>query len=246
MARFRMRTVGLLAALVALVALSAGWGFSRASAQGPALSVSSLNAKVGVVSKVEVKTLEIAAPGLAAWTVDVHYNPELVTIMGCAAAQNGVCNPHYNDTTVRVTGTNIAGLQGDSALASIGLVCKAAGEGQLEVSIDVLADATIGDPRPIEATLEHGAAACKTEPEPTPKPTDGPKPTATPPASEPKLPGDADCNGIVNPIDAALMLQFGAGIIDSLGCPEDADVNHDGVVNSIDAALTLQKSAGLF
>jgi hypothetical protein len=199
-----------------------------------------------VVGKIDVKALGIGAPGLAAWTVDVHYNPELVTIAGCAAAQNGVCNPNFNDTTVRVTGTNLAGLQGDTALASIGLVCKAAGEGSLEVSYDVLADATIGAPQPIEAKLQHGAVACTTEPEPTDEPTEEPQPTATPPGSEPKLPGDADCNGIVNPIDAALVLQFGAGITDAVGCPDDADVDHDGVVNSIDAALILQKSAGLF
>jgi hypothetical protein len=247
MIRFRLRTVGLLAALASLLALSASWGFSHASAQGPAVSVGALNARVGVLSKVEVSALAIGAPGLAAWTIDVHYDPSLVTIAACGASQNGICNPHYNDTTVRLTGTNIYGLQGDTTLASIGLACKAAGTGHLDVTINVLADATIGGPRPIDAALQNGAVTCTTETAPaaTPTPT-GSNPAATPPASEPKLPGDADCNGVVNPIDAELILQYEAHSIGSIPCPNDADVNHDGVVNAIDAALTLQKSAGLF
>jgi hypothetical protein len=247
MMRFRLRTVGLLVALASLLALSASWGFSHASAQGPAVSVGSLNARVGVLSKVEVRALAIGAPGLAAWTIDVQYDPALVTIVACAASQNGICNPHYSDTAVRLTGTNIYGLQGDTTLASIALACKAAGTGHLELSIDVLADATNGGPRPIDAALQNGDVTCTTEAAPTATPTPtGPSAGATPPASSQKLPGDADCNGTVNPIDAELILQYGAQTISSLPCPDDADVNHDGVVNAIDAALTLQKSAGLF
>jgi hypothetical protein len=247
MIHFRLRTVGLLAALVSLLALSAGWGFSQASAQGPAVSVGSLSARVGVLSKIDVSALAIGAPGLAAWTIDVHYDPALVTIVACSASQNGICNPHYSNTAVRVTGTNIYGLQGDTTLASIGLACKAAGTGHLELSINVLADATIGGPRPIDAAPENGAITCTTETAPTPTSTPTvPRPAATPPASEPKLPGDADCNRIVNPVDAAIVLQYIAHTIASVPCPDDADVNHDGVINAIDAALILQKSAGLF
>jgi hypothetical protein len=58
-------------------------------------------------------------------------------------------------------------------------------------------------------------------------------------------PGDADCSGTVNSIDAAVVTQFDAGLIDALTCLEDADVNEDGSVNTIDAALILQFDAGL-
>jgi alpha-tubulin suppressor-like RCC1 family protein len=58
-------------------------------------------------------------------------------------------------------------------------------------------------------------------------------------------PGDADCNGLVNSIDAALVLQSVAGLIVSLLCPENADANEDGTINAIDAALILQYGAGL-
>ncbi|MEX0786437.1 MAG: nidogen-like domain-containing protein [Dehalococcoidia bacterium] len=72
-------------------------------------------------------------------------------------------------------------------------------------------------------------------------------PTATPtrtPTSTPSLFGDVNCDGVVNSIDAALILQFVAGLVNSLGCQDEADVNEDGNVNSIDAAIVLQYIAG--
>ncbi len=59
------------------------------------------------------------------------------------------------------------------------------------------------------------------------------------------MPGDVDCDDSVNSIDAALILQFGAGLIGDLSCLANADANEDGVVNAIDAALVLQYVAGL-
>jgi hypothetical protein len=59
------------------------------------------------------------------------------------------------------------------------------------------------------------------------------------------LVGDVDCSGSVNAIDAALILQYSAGLITSLDCQDAADVNEDGSINSIDAALILQFTAGL-
>ena len=57
--------------------------------------------------------------------------------------------------------------------------------------------------------------------------------------------GDADCSGSVNSIDAALALQFTAGLVDSLPCSQFADVNEDATVNALDAVLILQFVAGL-
>ena len=65
-----------------------------------------------------------------------------------------------------------------------------------------------------------------------------PQPIATPT-------GDTNCDGTVNSIDAALILQFGAGLTSSLACQGTADVNGDGSIDAIDASLILQFVAGL-
>jgi len=96
------------------------------------------------------------------------------------------------------------------------------------------------------------------EPTDTVEPTDTPAgPTNTPTNTSPPAPtmtntpppggliGDVDCNGEVNAIDAAFILQFVAQLLTELPCPENADTNEDGEIDTIDAALILQFSAGL-
>ncbi len=62
---------------------------------------------------------------------------------------------------------------------------------------------------------------------------------------EMELVGDANCDETVNAIDAAFVLQYAAGIINSLPCQGNGDTNEDGSINAIDAALILQYSAGI-
>lgn len=57
--------------------------------------------------------------------------------------------------------------------------------------------------------------------------------------------GDANCDGAVGAIDAALLLQQGAGLLQSIPCPENGDVSGDGMIGAVDAALILQFAAGL-
>ncbi len=57
--------------------------------------------------------------------------------------------------------------------------------------------------------------------------------------------GDANCDLIVDSIDAALVLQYEAGFITDFLLCAVPDANEDLAVNSIDAALILQYSAGL-
>ena len=59
------------------------------------------------------------------------------------------------------------------------------------------------------------------------------------------LSGDANCDGTVDAVDAALILQFSAGLLGALPCADGGDVNGDGSTDSLDAALVLQFSAGL-
>jgi hypothetical protein len=61
----------------------------------------------------------------------------------------------------------------------------------------------------------------------------------------PSTTGDANCDGLVTAIDAALILQRVAGLLGTLPCEDAADVNGNGDIDSIDAALVLQRVAGL-
>jgi alpha-tubulin suppressor-like RCC1 family protein len=79
---------------------------------------------------------------------------------------------------------------------------------------------------------------------PTPTPVITPNPSATPPGCEPHA-GDADGNCTVDSRDALLILQWVAGMLDSLPESRNADVNGNGVINSIDAQLILQYVSGL-
>jgi subtilisin family serine protease/glucose/arabinose dehydrogenase len=86
---------------------------------------------------------------------------------------------------------------------------------------------------------------------PTPTPTSTapavvtPTRTPTPTATPPQLRGDVNCDGGVTAIDAALVLQLVAGLIDTLACADAADANGDARVTAVDAALILQRVAGL-
>ena len=80
----------------------------------------------------------------------------------------------------------------------------------------------------------------------SPPPTPTPTPTMTPtPLSLLILTGDANCSGTVDSIDAALILQASAQLVDSVRCPLNADVNASGTIDSVDAAIVLQAVAGL-
>jgi len=160
--------LGLLAT-AAVVALVGGLMVAQVSAQGPEVSVGDGEAAPGADAVVDV-TANVP-DGLGAWTLDITYDPDVVTATDCEPDNGSVCNPDYLDTgtTVRVTGASANGLDEESVLASITFACAdTEGETDLTIEISVFADATVGDPQDIsgDTTVSNGSVTCAV-PQPT-------------------------------------------------------------------------------
>jgi hypothetical protein len=117
-------------------------------------------AHLGSEAKAELKALAVGAPGLGAWTVEVTYDPTVVSVSGCTGTESSACNTHKDDHTIRLAGAAGVGLQGDVTLIALTFRCNAAGTSPLKVTAEVLADATVGDPLDISAPRQDGSITC--------------------------------------------------------------------------------------
>ncbi|MGH7485170.1 MAG: cohesin domain-containing protein [bacterium] len=167
----RLGLAGTLA--VALVAVGAFLLVSQASAVSGTLKVSSPNIAPGGTGTVEL-TANVPTPGLGAWTVDITYDPTKLTPTNCAPAQGGVCNPAYSATQVRIMGASANGLPAgaDNSLGTITFSAAAgcSGTTPLTATTNVFADATIGNPQPIDVTITSGSVNCALAPTATTAP----------------------------------------------------------------------------
>lgn len=282
--------------LTLLVSINPNTGFSG---QTPTVRIGSLVTWIERQGELRLQALNISAPGLGNWSIDIQYEPSVVSVVRCEPFVGSLCNPEFDTRTIRVAGANAAGLGGDITLANITFRCDSGGTSDLVLVLNQFSDATHGDPQPINASAEDGSIGCVGAAVATPTVTDTPTPTITPTVtlsvtSTPVAPvptavggqdtptptatvvqlatptqttvaptptnaiavtptatipagpsGDADCDGAVDRADATLVLQFDAGLLNSLPCEQVADSNGDGAVNSIDATLILQQEAGL-
>jgi len=129
----------------------------------PTLTAGSATAATGADATVDVELLGFGAPGAGAWTIDITYDPDVVSIADCdtdTANASNVCNPAYDADTIRIAGAVAEGLEGDTVLGRLTFTCEAAGTSALELSIDVLADATIGAPQDTAANVGDGTITC--------------------------------------------------------------------------------------
>ena len=234
-----IKTLGLgLGTASIVLALAAGLvAGPHGFAQDPTLQAGAITIGPGGQGFINLETLDIDSPGVGAWTIDILYDPTVVTPVLCGAHSSGLCNPEYTPNTIRVIGADSSGLAGDTTLAQITFACKQEGAAtSLTIIMASIVDNTAGDPQPIAVAIVHGNVTCTgQQPTPTPPPT--------PPPSGPL--GDVDCDGFVTSVDALLILQLRADLISSLPCPENGDVNGDGEISVVDAALILQIAAGL-
>ena len=185
--------------LVASIILAAGlttwWSSGSAIAQANSLGVdhdggaADINAGPAPVAPGGSATVAIVtetpAAGLGAWTVNVMYDPAVVTPTGCTAfGDSSACNLTFSSTQVRFTGIKASGIFGISGLAD--LTFQAIGSaGQcsaLTPSATTWNDpAAAVLPRPLVSSGQICISAPPTPtPSPTPTPTPSPTPTPTP------------------------------------------------------------------
>jgi len=110
------------------------------------IQMGSATAAVGSKAEAELKALAVGPPGLGAWTIELAYDPTVVSVSGCTGTESSACNTHKDDHTVRLAGATATGLQGDVTLMTLTFQCKTAGTSPLTVNVVLLADATIGNP----------------------------------------------------------------------------------------------------
>jgi hypothetical protein len=175
----RITRIGLSLSVAALV-LAVGWVVNSNGAtagSGPSVVVDSATIAVGETGTVDVSALDMADPGLGAWSLNVVYDPGVIEADGCTAQNGSVCNPAFAADTVRISGATAQGMPGDSVLASIGFRCTQVGSSALTLTVDTLADGTPGDPQDIDAAIVNGSVLCAVPATPTTPP---PAPTPTP------------------------------------------------------------------
>lgn len=134
----------------------------QVSAISGSLSMSSDTAAPGEQATVELRS-NVGGIGLGAWTVDISYDSERVSVVSCAPEQGGVCNPNFVvDSEVRITGASAGGVIGDKLLGTVTFECAdSEGEAHLDLSVEVFSDSTIGDPQEIDETVTDGVITCE-------------------------------------------------------------------------------------
>lgn len=137
----------------------------HAFAADPTVSIGSGSAAPGGQVSLDLKSADVAAPGLGAWSIDIAYDPSVVTPVGCVTEHGAVCNMAYDDDSVFVAGAAAVGFEGDTGLASITFECAdEEGESAITVTLPDFADATLGGPVQIDAAIVNGTIDCTTAP----------------------------------------------------------------------------------
>jgi hypothetical protein len=219
------RAIQVVAALV-LMLVGAVAIASQVSADAGELTIGNLTKLQGEEAAMALELSDVDAPGLGAWIIDIDYDDDILSAVSCSAPSGAICNTSFGPSTVRVVGASADGIEGDVLLSTIRFRCDDEGASALGLTAVELADATNGQPQDIDADIVHGTINCVE-------------------AGISELEGDANCDGVVNSVDALIVLQFVARLRTSVPCPDLADVDDNGRISAIDAALILQIHAGL-
>jgi hypothetical protein len=198
-------------------------GFDDLAIGVPGEAVDAVNA-AGAVNVLFGSSARLAADGDQIWHRDsdgVEGDPGAGENLGAGLAAGDFNDGGANDLAIGIPDADVDGLVN---AGQVYILYSDAGGAPVDTATPT---ATEEEPAATPTATATGAA---------------PPPTSTPP--EGGLLGDVNCDGQVTAVDAALILQLVAGLVDSLPCEDAADVNQDGSVTAVDATLILQFVAG--
>lgn len=160
-----IKRLGLGVAVAGALLAMAGFVAGSVFAISGSISLDDGSAAPGGSGNAELRS-NVGGIGLGAWTVDITYDPEVVTVADCEPEEGGVCNPAFTANSIRVVGASANGVDGDALLATITFDCAdVEGTTDLTMALDVFADSTVGNPQPIApATINDGSFACEVPP----------------------------------------------------------------------------------
>lgn len=135
-------------------------GMTAGPPMAATVAVDAASLEGGAGGVIYIRALGLVPPGLGAWEIGVAFNPGVLSALECTSVYTSACNTEFAPGTVRLAGANPTGLQGDVILAEVRYSCEGTGESDLELNVDVFADATLNGPRPIEVRLTASTVAC--------------------------------------------------------------------------------------
>ena len=123
--------------------------------------------------------------GLGAWTIDVHYDPAVLSVVSCTPhGGSSICSPQFSVVEIRVAGADVPGIFGTFDLADITFQAEGS-SGQcsdLAPEVETFVDP---DANPVNPAVFSGQLCIQGGGSPTPIPTGLPTPTPTPPPCPP-------------------------------------------------------------
>lgn len=155
------------AAILLAVALGLGGSLAIAGSQRVSFTVriDSGSAEVGGQTTVNLDIVDIEGePGVGAWTIDVTYDPAIVSVVDCLPGKQSICNPELAANTLRATGTRATRATEDIQVAAITFRCDETGSSDLTLVYQAgdAIDFAVPDGRAVEGTV-----TCRERGEPT-------------------------------------------------------------------------------
>lgn len=173
--------------------------------QQRSVTLSTLTLKVGEQGSVDILAGNGPEP-LGAWDMEISYDPEIASVVGCIPKQTSLCDKQFHKDSVRVSGASAKGLTGDIILATLTFRCENEGESPLSLTLIVFGSA-IGFPIPPQTN--DGRIVCEEQDGMSADAT--PEPTKTPELSLPSTGIGSGAAGSNWP--TVLLLSAGGGLL---------------------------------